>query len=447
MSLAHRQAAVTEAEALEANGYISFGELKVRELPALAGEPACRSIERVGIVGGGLMGTGIAIAILNAGIPVTLVEVREEALARAGDAVRKSLSRDVEKGRLTREEADTRLSRLTLATSLEALADMDLIIEAVFEDLAVKREVFTALDRLAAPEAILASNTSALDLDEIAGFVRDPSRVVGLHFFSPANIMRLLEVVRGAATAPDVLATAMRFATRIGKIGVVAGVCDGFIGNRMFEEYLRQVYWLLEEGASPRQIDGAMERWGMAMGPLRVMDLAGHDVGHAIRARRALEQPDRPYSGILDFLQAEGRFGQKSGAGIYRYRDGRTAEHDAAVDARIADYRESLHLRPGIISDDEIVARCLLALVNEGARIVGEGIAYRPVDVDMIYLNGYGFPRSRGGPLFQADAIGAAEIVANLQMRAAGRNGWSWEPAPLLVELAARGGTFADLNS
>ncbi len=445
MSFERQLAAVSEAEARAAEDHVVHGESKVREIPSST--PVVRPVAHVGIVGGGLMGTGIALAVLNADLVVTLVEPRSDGLARAGAAIRKSLERDVAKGRLSSEDAERRWARLSLAGSIDAVADADLVIEAVFEDRAIKRQVFTTLDGITRPDAILASNTSTLDLNAIAGFVSDPGRVVGLHFFSPANIMRLVEVVRGAATADDVLSTAMDFALRIGKIGVVAGVCDGFIGNRMFEEYLRQVYWLLEEGATPRRIDNAMERWGMAMGPLRVMDLAGHDVARAIRDRRAVEQPDRPYSKVLDFLSDEGRFGQKTGAGVYRYADGRTPEDDPEVNARIAAYGAGAARADREVTDDEIVTRCLLALINEGAKIIGEGIAYRPIDVDMIYLNGYGFPRNRGGPMFQADAIGLTGVLEALRVRAVGRNGWAWEPAPLLAELAAKGGTFADLDA
>ncbi|MDR3449217.1 MAG: 3-hydroxyacyl-CoA dehydrogenase NAD-binding domain-containing protein [Alphaproteobacteria bacterium] len=433
-------------EASRALRHAFFGERKVARIPGLAKDVAPRSIGSVGIVGGGLMGTGIAIALLGAGLSVVIVELRDEARDKAGGCIRKTILRDVEKGRITQERADARLAALSLAPSLEALDQVDLVIEAVFEDLGVKEQVFTALDRITRPDAILASNTSTLDLDKIAAFVADPSRVVGLHFFSPANIMRLLEVVRGAKTALAVLASAMAFAKRIGKIGVVSGVCDGFIGNRMFEEYLRQAYFLLEEGALPQQIDGAMERWGMAMGPLRVLDLAGQDIGWAIRQRRAVEQPDRPYSQICDRIYALGRYGQKTGKGMYNYADGRTAQPDPEIERLIIDYSAEIGVERRVISDEEIVERCLYALINEGARIVGEGIAYRPVDVDMIYLNGYGFARERGGPLFQADEIGLAKVLERLCALAKGRNGWSWMPAPLLEQLVVQAKLFEGLN-
>jgi 3-hydroxyacyl-CoA dehydrogenase len=264
----------------------------------------------------------------------------------------------VDKGRITADEADARLTRFTGATTYEALAPADLVIEAVFEDMAVKTSVLQAVEAVVRPDAILASNTSTLDLDRIAQAVADPSRVVGLHFFSPANIMRLLEVVRGAKTAPDVLATAMALGKRPGKVSVVSGVCDGFIGNRMFEEYLRQVWFLLEEGALPQQIDAALERWGFAMGPCRTMDLVGQDIGWAIRQRRVVEQPNRPYSGVIDRICEMGRFGQKTGKGIYLYADGRTPSPDPEIETLILAYSEEIGVTRRAISDEEIVERC-----------------------------------------------------------------------------------------
>lgn len=424
-----------------------FGQRKVARIPGQAKDVAVRPIRSVGIVGGGLMGTGIAIAMLNAGLPVTLVELRAEALEKASASIRKTILRDVEKGRLTQDQADARIAAFTPAAALEALGDVDLIIEAVFEDMGVKEQVFSALDAIAKPGAILASNTSTLDLDAIAAFTRRPECVVGLHFFSPANIMKLLEVIRGAKTAPDVLASAMAFAKAVGKVGVVAGVCDGFIGNRVFEEYLRQAWFLLEEGALPQQVDKALEDWGMAMGPCRTMDLAGQDIGWSIRKRRAPEQPDRPYSKVIDTICEMGRFGQKTGKGIYLYPDGRTATVDPEIDALIIAHSAEIGLERRAISDAEIVSRCLLAMANEGAKIVGEGIAYRPVDVDIIYLNGYGFPAERGGPMFQADLMGLPAMLKTITGYAAGRHGWAWAPAPLLVDLVAKGASFEALNA
>lgn len=434
------------SEASLAMRHAFFGERLVTRLPGDPGQAAPLPIHHIGVVGGGLMGTGIATALLNADIPVTLVEPREDALSKAVCAIGKTIRREAEKGRISEAVAAARVAMLDPAKDTTALAHVDLVIEAVFEDMAVKQQLFEKLHRVTRSDTILASNTSTLDLNAIASMVPDPGRVVGLHFFSPANIMRLLEVVRASETRPETLATSMSLAKRMGKVGVVSGVCDGFIGNRMFEEYLRQVYFLLEEGALPQQIDAALERWGFAMGPCRTMDLAGQDIGWAIRRRRAVEQPDRPYSGVIDRICELGRFGQKTGKGIYTYFDGRTPEIDSQIDALIVAYSAEIGVERRSIEDAEIVDRCLLALINEGARIVDEGIAYRPIDVDMVWLNGYGFARERGGPLFQADVIGLSEVHDRISALAAGRHGWAWSPAPLLAKLATTGQSFADLN-
>lgn len=423
-----------------------FGRRIAARVPGLR-EVKPRRIGQVAVIGGGLMGTGIALALLNAGLEVTLIEPRAEALDKARASIAKAILRDVEKGRIDAETADARVAALATAPDIDAAADADLLIEAVFEDMEVKRQVFDGMERVARPDAILASNTSTLDLDAIAGFTATPERVVGLHFFSPANVMKLLEVVRGAKTSPQTLATAMAFGKDIGKSAVAVGVCDGFVGNRMFEEYLRQAWYLLEEGALPAQLDGAMKRWGMAMGPVAVMDLAGQDIGWSIRKRRALEQPDRPYSKIPDLVCELGRYGQKTGAGFYRYADGRTAEPDPGIDALIHAESERLGIARRAIPDEEIVERCVYALINEGAKILGEGIAWRPVDIDVVWLDGYGFPGERGGPMYFADRIGLARVLERISQFAAGPQGWAWEPAPLLVELAASNRNFASLDA
>jgi 3-hydroxyacyl-CoA dehydrogenase len=381
-----------------------FGRRIAARVPGLAAEKPL-PVRHVGVVGAGLMGTGIALAVLNAGLSVTVVDTGAQALAKAHASLESSLRRDCDKGRIDQATLHARLARLTMADTMNALADVDLVIEAVFEDMAVKCQVFGEIAKVARDDAILASNTSTLDVDVIAAASGVPERVVGLHFFSPANIMRLLEVVRGRLTSPRTLASAMAFGKAIGKTAVAAGVCDGFIGNRMFEEYLRQAWFLLEEGALPAQLDGALKRWGMAMGPCAVMDLAGQDIGWSIRKRRAIEQPDRPYSRVPDLLCEAGRFGQKTGAGFYLYPDGRNAVHDRAVDAMIEAEAARIGLPHRQITDEEIVERCILALVNEGARVLGEGIAYRPVDIDVVYLDGYGFPASRVGPCIMPKAL------------------------------------------
>jgi 3-hydroxyacyl-CoA dehydrogenase len=423
-----------------------FGRRIAARVPGLR-EVKPRRIGQVAVIGGGLMGTGIALALLNAGLEVTLIEPRAEALDKARASIARAILRDVEKGRIDAETADARVAALATAPEIDAAADVDLLIEAVFEDMEVKRQVFEAMERVARADAILASNTSTLDLDAIAGFTATPERVVGLHFFSPANVMKLLEVVRGAKTSPETLATAMAFGKAIGKSAVAVGVCDGFVGNRMFEEYLRQAWYLLEEGALPAQLDGAMKRWGMAMGPVAVMDLAGQDIGWSIRKRRAVEQPDRPYSKIPDLVCELGRYGQKTGAGFYRYADGRTAEPDPGIDALILGESERLGIARRAIPDEEIVERCVYALINEGAKILGEGIAWRPIDIDVVWLDGYGFPGERGGPMYFADRIGLARVLERISQFAAGPQGWAWEPAPLLVELAASNRNFASLDA
>ena len=434
-----------ESEPSRGLRHIFFGQRLVSRLPAGV-DATPKEVDRVTIVGGGLMGTGIAIALLKGGLKVQLVEPRNDAREKAAATIAGTLQRDVDKGRLSPADLQKYLANFATHARLEDASAADLFIEAVYEDMDVKLEVFRALDRAAAPGAILASNTSALDLNRLAAGISRPQDVVGLHFFSPANIMRLVEIIRGSQTSPTALATAMRFSKRIGKIGVFSGVCDGFIGNRLFEEYLRQAYFLLEEGALPQQVDRALETWGLAMGPFRTLDLAGGDVGWSVRKRRAREQPDRPYSAIPDQICELGRFGQKTGAGFYRYPDGRTAQVDPLIEELVVSESARLGIQRRSISDAEIVDRTLLALVNEGANTLSDGIAYRPVDIDIVYVNGYGFPAERGGPMFQADERGLANVLQTLRRFAAGRNGWAWEPARLIVELAERGGSFASLN-
>ncbi len=430
-----------------ATDHADFARAKAREIPGFPADLAPLPIESLAVVGSGTMGAGIAIAALAAGLPVILLDAKPDMLEKAHARIGKTVAGDVAKGRLTPQQAEERLSRLTLASDLAAAADVDLVIEAVFEDIAVKGQVFTELDRICKPGAVLASNTSTLDVNRIAAFTSRPEQVVGLHFFSPANIMKLLEIVRADKTSDRVLVTAVELARRLRKTGVVAGVCDGFIGNRIFEEYLRQAYFLLEEGALPDQVDSAMERWGFAMGPLRVMDLVGQDIGWSIRKRRAVEQPDRPYSRVADMICEMGRFGQKTGSGYYRYADGRTAEPDPEIDALILAESARLGITRREISDEEIVDRCVLAMVNEGAQILEEGIAYRPSDIDAVYLDGYGFPAERGGPMYEADQRGLGAVFARVRGFNNGYQGWAFEPAPLLIRLAEQGGSFGALNT
>jgi 3-hydroxyacyl-CoA dehydrogenase len=422
-----------------------FAERAAAKIPDVPSGTAPRAINAAAVVGAGTMGGGIAICLLDAGIPVTILETKQEALDKGIATIRSHYDKALAKGRLAAGDAERRMGMLKPTLVYEDLAGADLIIEAVFEDLAVKKQVFERLDAVAKPSAILASNTSTLDLNRIAGFTARPQNVVGMHFFSPAHVMKLLEVVRGARTADDVLVTAMSVAKRMRKTAVVSGVCDGFIGNRMIEQYLRQALFLLEEGASPGQVDRALEKFGMAMGPFRMSDLAGNDVGWYIRKRRYVEKPDVVYSRIADRLCELGRFGQKTRLGWYRYESGRRdALTDPAVDALIASYRTEHGMTPRKIADREIVDRCIYALVNEGARILEDGIALRASDIDVVYLTGYGFPLYRGGPMHYADTVGLFNVIRAMRRFAAfGRGDPAfWQPAPLLARLAAEGKTF-----
>lgn len=422
-----------------------FGERAAAKIPDVPENTPLRPIHRIGIIGAGTMGGGIAMNFLNAGLPVTLLEMKQEALDRGIATIRKNYESALKKGKLSAEKLEQRMGLLQPSLSYDDLADADLIIEAVFEDIGVKQQVFEKLDAIAKPGAILASNTSTLDLNAIAGFTRRPQDVVGLHFFSPANVMKLLEVVRGSATAKDVLATVMKLAKKIRKIAVVSGVCDGFIGNRMIEQYGRQALYLVEEGASPQQVDRALEKFGMAMGLFRMSDLAGNDIGWAIRKRRYVEQPDMLYPRIADKLCELGRFGQKTGKGWYRYEAGaREAIVDPEVDALIAAHRAELGITPRTISDEEIVSRCVLALVNEGARLLDEGIAARASDIDMVYITGYGFPVHKGGPMLYADGLGLYNVLRTLRRYAAHSHGDRsfWQPATLIERLVSNGQSF-----
>jgi 3-hydroxyacyl-CoA dehydrogenase len=429
--------------------HIFQAERAASHIKGLPDSVAPRPITRVGVIGAGTMGGGITMSFINAAVPVTLVETTQEALDRGLANIRRNYQSALRKGSLTEASLEQRLALITPTLQYEPLREVDLVVEAVFEDLEVKRKVFERLDGIVRQGAILASNTSTLDLDAIARFTKRPRDVIGLHFFSPANIMRLLEVVRGAQTANDTLATAMALAKTIGKIAVVSGVCDGFIGNRMVARYAMAAHDLLVAGALPQQIDAALQNFGMAMGPFRMADLAGLDIGWAIRKRRAAESPDEDLANVADILCEAGRFGQKTGSGFYRYEAGaREALPDPAVTAIIERFREEKGVAPRPVSDAEIVERCIYALINEGARIVDEGIAQRSSDVDLVYLNGYGFPPYRGGPMFYADSVGLITVARGLSRIAAagGPNAAFWTPAPLLARLAREGGTFTDFT-
>ncbi|WP_250464841.1 3-hydroxyacyl-CoA dehydrogenase NAD-binding domain-containing protein [Caballeronia sp. GAFFF2] len=420
-----------------------FAERAASKIADVPSNTPVRKIERIGVIGAGTMGGGIAMNFINARFSVVLLETKQDALDRGLANVRRNYEAQVKKGKLTQDEVDERMALIQPTLDYADLAHADLIIEAVFEDLGVKEQVFRRLDEVAKPGAILASNTSTLDLDKIAAFTKRPGDVIGTHFFSPANVMKLLEVVRGAKTDKDVLASVMQLARKIRKTAVVSGVCDGFIGNRMVEQYLRQALFMLEEGALPAQIDRAIENFGFAMGPFRMSDLAGNDIGWAIRKRRYVEQPELRYSKIADRLCEAGRFGQKTGAGWYDYEPGkRDALPSQAVDDMIVAYSKEAGIERRRIADDEIVERLMLALVNEGARILEEGIASKASDIDMVYLTGYGFPLWRGGPMFYADTIGLAAVERAMRRYAQQPNGDAWQPAARVTQLAAVNGRF-----
>ncbi len=420
-----------------------FGERAAGKVADIGADVPLREIRSVGVIGAGTMGGGISMNFLNAGLPVTLLETKQDALDRGLATIRKNYDNSARKGKLSAEQVEQRMALITPTLDYGDLKNADLIIEAVFEEYEVKQAVFAQLEAVAKPGAILASNTSTLDVDRIAGFTQRPRDVLGMHFFSPANVMKLLEVVRGAATAKDVLATVMALSKKIGKTAVVSGVCDGFIGNRMIEQYSRQAGFLLDEGALPQQVDRAMEKFGFAMGPFRMGDLAGNDIGWAIRKRRYVEKPQMTYSGTADLVCELGRYGQKTGAGWYDYRPGdRTAYPSPQVDALIERHSRDLGLTRRRIGDEEIAERLVYALVNEGARILEEGIAAKASDIDIVYLAGYGFPTWRGGPMFHADTVGLYNVLESMRRYAQGYQGQAWEPAPLLLRLAEAGGSF-----
>ena len=437
-------AELIEGDESKALRHAFFGERAAAKIADVPSDTPTRPIEKAAVIGAGTMGGGITMNFLNAGIPVTILEMKQEALDKGLATVRKNYERSMKKGRLTEAQVEERMGLITPTLEYADIGDADIVIEAVFEDMDVKKQVFETLDEVMKDGAILATNTSTLDVDKIAAFTKRPQDVVGTHFFSPANVMRLLEVVRGKKTAKDVLATIMKLAKKIRKVAVVSGVCDGFIGNRMINYYFAQAMALLHEGALPQQIDKALEKWGMAMGPFRMSDLAGNDVSWYIRKRHYAEHPDMPRQVIADRICELGRFGQKTGKGWYDYPDGRTPKADPEVTKLIEDYRKEAGIEPRKIPDAEIVERLIFALVNEGARILEEGIAQRASDIDMVYLNGYGFPLHRGGPMLYADTVGLFKVVR--RMRRFAENPFTdsefWRPAPLLVKLSGEGKTL-----
>jgi 3-hydroxyacyl-CoA dehydrogenase len=426
--------------------HVFFSEREVSKIPDIPKETPLIPIKSAAVVGAGTMGGGIAMVLANAGIPVLLKDADQAALDRGLATIQSNYANSVKRGRFTPQDAEERFKRITPTLSYDDFAKADLVIEAVFEGMALKKEVFKELDRVCKPGAILASNTSTLNIDEIASATSRPASVIGTHFFSPANVMRLLEIVRGKATSKEVIATCMQLSKALGKIGVLVGNCRGFVGNRMFGPYRREAQFLVEEGASIAAVDKSLTDFGMAMGPLATGDLAGLDVGWRIRKEyRHLEKPGIRQPIIEDNLCELGRFGQKTGAGWYKYDEQRRAMPDPAVDELIRKWVTEAKIPQREISAAEIVDRCIYALVNEGARILEEGYALRASDIDIIYLNGYGFPAYRGGPMWYADTVGLKQVLARIS-EFHRQHGEIWQPAPLLVRLAEQGKTFANFG-
>ena len=426
--------------------HVFFGEREVAKIPDIPKETPIIPVNSVAVVGAGTMGGGIAMVFANAGIPVLLKEADQAALDRGLATIQKNYANSVKRGRFTQEYVDQRLKLIKPTLSYDDFGNVDMVVEAVFEGMALKKEVFKELDRVCKQGAILASNTSTLNIDEIAASTSRPQAVIGTHFFSPANVMRLLEIVRGKATGKDVIATCMQLSKKLGKVGVLVGNCRGFVGNRMFHPYRREAQFLVEEGATVEAVDKALYDFGMAMGPLATGDLAGLDVGWRIRKEyRHLEKPGVRQPMAEDRLCEQGRYGQKTGAGWYKYDENRRAIPDPEVERLVREAAAEGKIQQRQISAQEIVDRCIYALVNEGARILEEGFALRSVDIDIIYLNGYGFPAYRGGPMKYADTVGLKKVYERIQ-EFHRQHGETWEPAPLLKRLAEEGKTFADFN-
>lgn len=424
-----------------------FGERTVAKIPGIPKMIKPLEIYRAAVVGAGTMGGGIAMTYANAGIPVLLKETTEAALRRGMSIIRANYEASVAKGRLTREAADQRLARIVPQLDYQAFEQVDVITEAVFESMAVKKQVWGEIDRVAKPDCLLASNTSSLDIDAIASATSRPERFIGNHFFSPANVMRLLEVVRGTATAPETIATSMAIGKKLGKVAVLAGNGRGFIGNRMIAPYLREAHFLVEEGASVEQVNEALYDFGMAMGPLAVDDLSGLDISYAIRQEfERFETPGVRKPLVPDLLFENGRFGQKAGRGWSKYDAQRKASPDPETAELIERTAQAAGIERRLIPSEEIVARCIFALVNEGARILEDGIALRAVDIDITYIHGYGFPAWRGGPMFYADTVGLPDVLARIEEFEKRHGSGLWSPAPLLRELVRSGKTFASLD-
>jgi 3-hydroxyacyl-CoA dehydrogenase len=438
----------TPAEREQALAHIAAARAQAADIPLPAGlQP--RPIDRVAVIGAGTMGGGIAMALANVGIPVTVIDADAKALDRGLARVRDNYAASVARGRLDAAVMEQRLALIGGSVALaEGVRGADLIVEAVFEDLALKQRLFRELDATARPGAILATNTSGLDIDEIAAVTSRPQDVAGAHFFSPAHVMKLLEVVQARHTAPDVVATLMELGRRMGKVAVLARIYPGFIGNALFRNYTREAHFLVEDGALPHEVDAALKRFGYAMGIFAVHDMAGNDVGYQTRkAQMATRPTDRRWNDLILKLVEQGRLGQKSGTGWYRYEPGsREPQRDPALERFIVEESARMGLQRRPVSEEEILKRCLYGMVNEGARLLEQGIALRPSDIDIVYVTGYGFPAHQGGPMFMADRIGLDRVCADIQ-RLHAQHGYWWQPAPLLEQLAREGRRFADLQA
>ncbi|RDK06440.1 3-hydroxyacyl-CoA dehydrogenase [Cupriavidus lacunae] len=434
-----------DAEAQATADYVRFAQAEAARIPDFPQDLPLRTVNQVAVVGAGTMGGGIAMALANIGIPVTLIDSSQQGLDTGLRRVRDNYAGSVSRGKLEPSAMQARLSLIKGSVDLADAASADMVIEAVFEDMSLKQQVFRELDVLCKPGAILATNTSGLDVDAIAAVTRRPQDVVGAHFFSPAHVMRLLEVVRARETAPDVIATLMDLGRRMGKTAVLARVYPGFIGNALFRNYTREAHFLVEEGALPHEVDQALTGFGYAMGIFAVHDMAGNDVGYQTRkAQMATRPQDRRWNDLILKLTELGRLGQKSGKGWYRYEPGsRQPLRDPEVETFIEQESARLGIARRPIGAEEIIKRCVYGMVNEGAKLLEAGVALRPSDIDTVYLTGYGFPARHGGPMYYADRIGLREVYADIE-RFHAEHGYWWEPAPLLARLAREGKTFAD---
>lgn len=438
---------VTDEARAEAAEHARRAAAAAAHIPDIPADTPLRPVNRVAIIGAGTMGGGIAMSLVNIGIPVTLIDSHPEGLERGLARIRDNYAITVKRGRLTQADADQRLALITGSLRIADVGDADLVIEAVFEDLPLKQSIFQQLDALCKPGAILATNTSGLDVDAIAAVTRRPQDVVGAHFFSPAHVMKLLEVVRGAQTSPDVIATLMALGRRMGKIAVLARIYPGFIGNALFRNYTREAHFLVEDGALPHEVDAALKKFGYAMGIFAVHDMAGNDVGYQTRkAQMATRPTDRRWNDLILKLCDLGRLGQKSGKGWYRYEPGdRTPHRDPELEAFIVAESARMGIVRQPVSEEDIIKRCLYGMINEGARLLEQGIALRPGDIDITYLTGYGFPAHHGGPMYLADRIGLPAVLADIR-QLHDRYGYWWQPAPLLERLARDGRRFADVK-